>query len=133
MKIVMLTSLEDERSPWDVPSHECRTWAYVLGADTRNAQRVASNPQLVAEWAAARVPYVGADVTHCAQVLGVLTCDPFDVATALTYCEELFDPSAPGSRTRYRPVTARQYDRLGSLDEDSSRARFWRALDNALA
>jgi len=50
MKIVMLTNLGDDRSPWDVPSHECRTWAYVLGADTRNAQRVADDLQLVADY-----------------------------------------------------------------------------------
>jgi len=76
---------------------------------------------------------VGADVTHCAQVLGVLTCDPFDAATALKHCEDLLAVRTPESRRRYESVTAEQYDRLAALDEESSRARFWRALEDALA
>lgn len=37
MKTAMITNLREERSPWNVPCHECRSWAYVLGADTRSA------------------------------------------------------------------------------------------------
>jgi hypothetical protein len=88
--------------------------------------------RLAADCAAARVPYVGSNATHCARALGVLTCHPFDAHTAVTYLERLLHRDHPQARRLYRRVVDEQHRRLEQLDEETSRARFWRALDRAL-
>jgi hypothetical protein len=43
-RIVFVSQLGDDRSPWDLPCNECRGWAYVLEADTRHHVRVLERP-----------------------------------------------------------------------------------------
>jgi hypothetical protein len=44
-RIVFISQLGDDRSPWDLPCNECRGWAYVLEADTRHHARALEHPE----------------------------------------------------------------------------------------
>jgi hypothetical protein len=50
MRIVLISNLGLDLSPWDIPANEIRMWAYVLCADTRNAQLVLGDLQVAASY-----------------------------------------------------------------------------------
>ncbi|UCC62301.1 MAG: glycosyltransferase family 4 protein [Anaerolineae bacterium] len=43
-RVCFISQLQDDRSPWTVPTNECRAWAYVLEGDTRSSQRILAYP-----------------------------------------------------------------------------------------
>jgi hypothetical protein len=76
---------------------------------------------------------VGANATHCADSLGVLTCDPFDAETAIGHLERLLDRESTQGQDLYRSVVDRQRRSLAPLGEHESRQRFWTSLERALS
>ncbi|MEX2211569.1 MAG: hypothetical protein WD689_07380 [Gaiellaceae bacterium] len=97
--------------------HHLDAWA-VLSLDPRR-----SWGRLVLDCAAAGIPYVGSNATHCAQHAGVLVCDPYDVEAA----EEMLRRLAEDDEL-YAEAVTRQYEALGQFDEEASRSRFASAL-----
>jgi hypothetical protein len=114
---------------WDAFYRRLSTMYAVLNLD-----HLPTWGRVVGECAAARVPYVGFDATHCARALGVLTSTPFDVGTSMRYIKMLISErsQSAAASSLYRRVTEEQYRRLPAIDEDTSRRRFWDGLDRAL-
>ncbi|HEY6138616.1 MAG TPA: hypothetical protein VI670_12730 [Thermoanaerobaculia bacterium] len=78
--------------------------------------------------ASARVPYVGSRLSHAGERAGVLTCDPFDTATAIEHLGRLIEERLQGRSDWYENVTARQYAVLHDYDDGAARRRMQRAL-----
>lgn len=116
------------------PTAECRLkrpWQDYLLQHGEAFAMLSLDPRRVwgraaADSAAAFVPYVGSDASQCARTIAELTCDPFDVESALSHVVRLLEE--PGLR---EAVVQRQYERLSGIDEQTSRSRFWEALSAA--
>ncbi|RLG33143.1 hypothetical protein DRN98_04325 [Methanosarcinales archaeon] len=81
--------------------------------------------------AASMMPYVGSYLSHCGEKVGVLTCDPFDVESALNYIRVLLKKYEKRKDDFYKQVVKKQYERLKYYDEELSRNRFFEALKSA--
>lgn len=85
----------------------------------------------VLDCASARMPFIGSELSHCGERVGVLTCDPFDTDTALNYLSELIEERLAGAKDLHDSVITRQYEALQNYDELSARKRFCEAIENA--
>ncbi len=78
--------------------------------------------------ASARVPFVGSHLSHGGEHVGLLTCDPFDVTTALDFLTDLVEERLSGRDYLYRDVAERQYAALQSYGGEAARERMRVAL-----
>ena len=78
--------------------------------------------------ASARIPYVGSNLSHCGEVVGVMTGDPFDTQRMIEHLSLLLEEHAKGTDALYREVSNSQYAKLKDYDGPRSRERLRRAL-----
>ncbi len=83
----------------------------------------------VLDCAAARMPFVGSELSHCGEHVGILTCDPFDTDRAIEYLSALIEERLAGSSEFYDSITARQYEALQDYGTENSLRRFCAALE----
>lgn len=81
--------------------------------------------------AASMKPYVGSWLSHGGEKIGIYTCDPFDVKSALNYIRELLLEYENNVNKIYNSVVSKQYSLLKDYDHDSSYKRFYEALEKA--
>jgi hypothetical protein len=85
----------------------------------------------VLDCASAYMPFVGSDLSHCGERVGVLTSDPFNTECALKYLSELIEEKLIGRSELHDSVTTRQYEALQEYNSERSLKRFCAALEIA--
>ncbi len=82
----------------------------------------------VLDCASARMPFVGSNLSHCGERVGVMTADPFDTERALAWLSALVEERLRGRDELYRDTVRRQSAKLGLYGADAARSRFAAAL-----
>jgi hypothetical protein len=81
--------------------------------------------------AAAGVPFIGSHTSHAGEHVAVMTCDPFDTASAFAYAASLIEERLRGGDALHREVIERQSAALESYGHAAARLRLAAALQAA--
>ncbi len=113
------------RSWWDYFPVHLQAFATLVMDDRRCWGRYAL------DCAAADIPFVGSNLSHCNQTVAKLTCDPFDTDTAYEHLERLIDEYYRGEHEFYAEVTAHQQRNLAQYAAEPMIANLMRSLRDA--